>query len=92
MPLVRVLREYGHLYCGLEDCELADDELPRASFELLQELATSDDLIGKTFTAGRVKGRGFSVRATSFVGIIQLPDNTQIEILPKLELGETKDK
>jgi 5-methylcytosine-specific restriction enzyme subunit McrC len=38
-----------------------------------------------------VKGRGFSIRATSYVGIVQLPDGWQIEILPKLSLGESEE-
>lgn len=92
MPMpIKTIREYEHLHCAKADTP-ADDELEATCFQRLLDLATDHELISKAFSAGKMKGRGFSIRATSYVGIVQVSDSTQIEVLPKLDLREDDNK
>ncbi|WP_445767606.1 McrC family protein [Rheinheimera sp.] len=87
---IKIIREYEHLH-EAEFETPGDDELYSSCFKRLRDLTTDHEVISKAFTAGKVKGRGFSIRATSYVGIVQVSESTQIEILPKLDLGENDD-
>lgn len=92
MPMqTKIIREYEHLH-ETDQKEIGDDELPTSCLKRLRDLTTDHELMSKAFTAGKVKGRGFSIRATSYVGIVQVSESTQIEILPKLDLGEDNNK
>lgn len=81
------IREYKHLLPAKNELP-ESNELQQSCFERLKDLVIGDEVIGKAFTAGMVKGQGFSIQATSYVGIARVSDDTQIEVLPKLDLEE----
>jgi 5-methylcytosine-specific restriction enzyme subunit McrC len=82
MPKNYTIREYGYIWCGEDNSTIDHIFLPIHSFELLENwiLESERDSI---MSFGRKNGKTF-FKVKNFVGIIELQDGTQIEILPKI--------
>lgn len=85
-----VVREYARLYRGTQARLLGLDhtraELPAAAFDALKGLLTVEDGLTApegVLTYGLEAGREV-LRASSWVGVLETPDGTQLEILPKI--------
>lgn len=85
-----VVREYGRLYRGTHARSLAADltraELPSAAFDALKALLVSAEGTpeGEGVLRYGLEGGREVLRASSWVGVLQTPDGTQLEILPKV--------
>jgi 5-methylcytosine-specific restriction enzyme subunit McrC len=86
-----VVREYAWLYRGTHARLLSPDhtraELPAPAFDALRALLEFSDEVppdhAGVLTYGLEGGREV-LRASSWVGVLETPDGTQLEILPKL--------
>lgn len=84
-----VVREYARLYRGTEARLLSPDhtraELPDAAFDALKGLLTVEESAAHegVLSYGLEAGREV-LRASSWVGVLETPDGTQLEILPKI--------
>jgi 5-methylcytosine-specific restriction enzyme subunit McrC len=83
-----VVREYARLYLGTQ-ARLLDGsplraELPPQAFQSLKELLMAPETVElPVLSYGLDQGREV-LRLSSWVGVLQTPDGTQIEVLPKL--------
>ena len=75
---------------SVEDRERGLFKLPRAQFDELERLALSeqdDEDVLSFMQMGTRKGYGKIIKAKNYVGVIRFKNGTQIEILPKIDLG-----
>ncbi len=85
-----LIREYQKIYRA-DNNDLAPENLtlPAAAFDFLQDL--KDTLTGKEiFRSSRVKGTEF-LQAGGYTGVIETPDGTVLEILPKIYFAEAEN-
>lgn len=76
------IREYGCIWCGEGISTIDDIFLTESSFKMLENwiLETEAESL---LSFGKKNGRAF-FKVKNYVGIIELKDGTQIEILPKI--------
>lgn len=85
------VREYDSIVCNEELCEVAGYEyLDKDSFNLLEELILSFNIRQESdaldfFNISSKRNVGKIIRAKNYVGIIQLKNGKQIQVLPKID-------
>ncbi|MCU0437932.1 MAG: McrC family protein [Raineya sp.] len=82
MPKNYTIREYGYIWCGEGSSTLDNLFLPADTFELLENwiLESEQELL---MSFGKKNGKSF-LKAKNYVGVVELRNGTQIEILPKI--------
>jgi len=86
MPNIFSIREYGTIWQGEGTNTLNSIFLAQSSFELLENWVLEG--IGEQIMVfGKKQGKPF-FKVKNFVGVIELKDSTQIEILPKITQNE----
>jgi 5-methylcytosine-specific restriction enzyme subunit McrC len=93
MPIL--IREYGHLLRGIDFKPLETNAIaiPQADFDFLESriyTQENDDKYHFFLKPSLFKGRQ-SLQVQNYVGVLQTPAGTQIEILPKIYSGNGQE-
>jgi len=100
MKSVKVIREYGTIhnasdYPGIENKDTFNEIwLSEKDFVNLKDFVAEnrdeDNEIEQAFSYHRLKRRDY-IKVKNYVGLIETPNHTTIEILPKVYMGEYVD-
>ncbi|QLJ07808.1 McrC family protein [Pseudoalteromonas sp. JSTW] len=83
-----IVREYALLTNGGDDCSIDCHSIPKSAFEWLLVNGVSQNEKRRELIKVKRHGKAVALQVVNFVGVLETPCKTRIEILPKISTQE----
>ena len=84
-----IVREYALLTNGGGDCSIDCHSIPQSAFEWLLVNGVSNNEKQRELVKVKRHGKAIALQVVNFVGVLETPCKTRIEILPKISTQDS---